>query len=227
MASQARRHMPYVPQALILAASCLFCLALMFVRIQMTGKVTYIFLAWNLFLAVIPFFLSLLIHTFVSAGAKRWVVFLASFIWLLFFPNALYIITDFVHLKSRHGIPLWYDSLLIFSFAWNGALCGFFSLRILHTEFESMVGRAFGWGFAAFALLVGSFGIYIGRFLRWNSWDIVNNPLPLVSDIITLVRNPADNPQSIAVTAFFFLFLFMAYASMVTFASIRGDERNR
>ena len=77
-------------------------------------------------------------------------------------------------------MPHWYDVLLLTAFSWNGLLLGFASLQVVHgvVQRRRNVGR--GWGVAVAALFLAGFGIYLGRFERWNSWDVVTNPLALV-----------------------------------------------
>jgi uncharacterized membrane protein len=101
-----------------------FTLSLLIIRIVLSNELTYIFLAWNLFLAWIPFALSQKL----SKLTNRWKILFITALWLLFLPNAPYIITDFLHLKQRTSIPYWYDILLLFSAALNGLLLGLSSL---------------------------------------------------------------------------------------------------
>ncbi|MDR2021129.1 MAG: DUF1361 domain-containing protein [Treponema sp.] len=133
--------------------------------------------------------------------------------WLLFFPNAPYILTDLLYLRLKTNMPVWYDLLLILSFAWTGLLFGFLSLwniekilsrffRPLHTTIISTV-----------FLFIGSFGIYIGRYLRWNSWDVITEPLGLMYDIGYRFINPHEHPGTWGMTIFMGLFLNMLYWS--------------
>jgi uncharacterized membrane protein len=113
----------------ILALSCVGGIALLYLRFYLSHSRAYELLIWNLFLATVP----LLISTFIMA-CHRWLpgIFLLMLagVWLLFFPNSPYIITDFIHLKARHQIPVWFDALLLFTFAWNGLLMGIISILI-------------------------------------------------------------------------------------------------
>lgn len=120
----------------ILTASVLFSILLVAARVWRSHSLLYISLIWNLLLAWIPYAVSLL-----ATGKKRWfshpaIFYTGSLIWLLFFPNAPYIITDLFHLEQRPGIPLWFDLLLIFSFAWNGLIFGYLSLMKMEREFR-------------------------------------------------------------------------------------------
>jgi uncharacterized membrane protein len=104
---------------------------------------------------------------------------LALAAWLLFIPNSFYIITDLVHFTHIRTAPKWFDLLLIFSFAWNGILCGIISLRRVESLMILLRGKQFSVFLVFVVMWLCSFGIYIGRFLRYNSWDIITNPFSL------------------------------------------------
>lgn len=191
--------------------SSMLCLLLLIVRIQWSGSIFYVFLVWNLFLAWIPFLCAFLLAE-AKAGARSKYMLAALFgVWLLFFPNSPYIVTDLFHFRQKLGIPLWFDLVLILSFAWNGLLLGFASLfevqRFLKFYFNA--GRVNA--FIVFLMILCSFGIYLGRYPRWNSWDIISNPVALSGDIINMLLHPLENTRMIGVTFFFSLFLIASY----------------
>jgi uncharacterized membrane protein len=190
-----------------------FAISLLVVRILLTRQLTYIFLVWNLFLAWLPYLLSVL----VTYACRRhlWLGALpAAGCWLLFFPNAPYIITDFLHLAPRAPIPQWYDLLILASFSWTGMFLALVSLATLHTIVGERIGRLGGWAFATLALALGSLGIYLGRFLRWNSWDLFFNTRTVLADLGTRALHPLAYRQTYAVTILFFAFLFTCYLIM-------------
>ena len=168
------------------------------------GKFTYLFFVWNLFLAAIPLYIS----SFLLQAQKKNIHYLLFIIWILFFPNALYIITDLLHLKERNNVPLWFDVLLIFSAAINGLLMAFISLYqvdlFLQTKFNIQKTKLILYA----CLFISSFGIYVGRFLRWNSWDIFFNPFQFSLEIIQPFINPFHHPRTWGVTITFYLFLW-------------------
>lgn len=186
-----------------------FSFALLFARTYYSGTALYGFLIWNLFLAFIPFAISSFIRLNRSMPT---LLFLAlAFIWLLFFPNAPYILTDLFHLRARDGVPLWFDLIVILSFAWNGLLLGFVSLSDIQKEFQERFGALNSSLVVIFSLFLASFGIYLGRFLRWNSWDLVTQPLALISDIWVRFANPLEHPGTWGVTLIFSVFLGLCY----------------
>ncbi|GAA4349234.1 DUF1361 domain-containing protein [Hymenobacter saemangeumensis] len=196
-----------------LAASVGLSLLLIVGRVILSGNGKFLFLAWNLFLALIPFGLSTLLGVS-KAPLKGRLLLPVGLAWLLFFPNAPYILTDLFHLRARPGVPLWYDLALILSCAWNGLMLAYASL----TDMQHLVNRRFGfwagWAFAGAALMLSSFGIYLGRYLRFNSWDVLTNPLTLFYDIISRLLHPFSYPGTWGVTVVFGLLLLMGYSTV-------------
>lgn len=159
-------------------------LALLVTRIVVLDRFTFSFLAWNLFLAALPLAFALLLRSLLGRGAP--VVVVASFfaLWLLFLPNAPYLVSDLVHLRPRRGVPHWLDITMLASFAVTGLLFGAASLAaVTHVVVARsvVVGRVFVVVVAALA----GFGVHLGRFARWNSWDIVAHPRAVLDDAVT------------------------------------------
>ena len=194
-------------RSLILGALVAWCGMLLFVRIVRTGSLAYSFLVWNLFLAAIPAVAAALFVRAKSAIAQTcWFA-----VWLLFLPNAPYIVTDFMHLYPRPHAPLWFDVALILSFAGTGLLLGYSSLADVQSVIARRFGNAAGWSVAFTALLLSGVGIYMGRFLRWNSWDAFTNPLEMSSYIVSRVANPLSHLRPIGVTVIYGIGLVLGY----------------
>lgn len=140
---------------------------------------------------------------------------LASFaIWLLFLPNAPYILTDFIHLKYRPPVPLWYDVLMLFSCAGTGLLLGYGSVMLVQRDLARRHGPRAGWIAAGAALVLSAFGIYLGRFLRWNSWDALTDPVPLFAEIAEHLTNPFHHPRTFGVTILYGVALLLGYVAL-------------
>ncbi|MGH2646674.1 MAG: DUF1361 domain-containing protein [Ginsengibacter sp.] len=184
-----------------------FTIILIVFRGFYSGSLMYLFFVWNLFLAIIPFRLSSLLLQKQNINL-HWFIFLS---WILFFPNALYIITDFVHLKERNNVPLWFDVILIFSAAVNGLLMAFISLYQVELFLRSKFTDKKTQVLLAVCLFISSFGVYIGRFLRWNSWDIFLNPFQFTLEIIQPFMNPFQHLRTWGITVIFFLFFSSIY----------------
>ena len=197
----------------VLAASLSLSLLLVAGRVLMTGRGIFLFLVWNLFLAVIPFAISTMLGTAKGPLRARLLVPVGA-AWLLFFPNAPYILTDLFHLERRAGVPLWYDLALILSCAWNGLMLAYASLADMQRLVQLRLGTGAGWAFATLALLLSSFGIYLGRYLRFNSWDVLANPLTLFFDIVNRILHPFSFPGTWGVTLVFGLFLLVGYGTV-------------
>jgi len=198
---------------LVLGASLALSVVLITFRVFFTRELTFVFLLWNLFLALIPFGLSSMLG--LSAGRlKARVLLPVGLVWLLFFPNAPYILTDLFHLERRTGVPYWYDLALILSCAWNGLMLAYASLTDMQALVTRRLGWWAGWGFATVALLLSSFGVYLGRYLRFNSWDIITNPLTLFFDIVSRLLHPFSYPATWGVTLLFGVFLLLGYATV-------------
>jgi uncharacterized membrane protein len=191
-----------------LAASMAFSVLLVTIRIFSTGTLTFIFLNWNLFLAFIPYAISSFaeFNTGRVRHRGRFAVLLAA--WLLFIPNSFYIITDLFHLGIS-TVPLWFDLALLLSFAWNGLLLGVLSVRQIERIIHSLWPRFHELFFLLPIMFLNALGVYIGRYLRFNSWDVVSNPLELAGDISCLVLHPLASKPAWA--------MISCYAVLMTF----------
>ena len=147
---------------------------------------TFLFLVWNLFLAWIPYWISLTLERLPSGWLS--LPFLA--VWLVFFPNAPYLVTDLLHVHYRHGVPLWYDTMMLFSFAWTGLLLGFLSLFEVQRYLEKRLNKTMVNALVGVAIGLGGFGVYLGRYQRWNTWDLLTNPYQLFWDMMAVLVHP-------------------------------------
>ena len=195
---------------MLFTALVCWCAALLAARFVRSHSIGYGFLAWNLFLALVPAVAALVLRR-----ANSRIVKIALFLlWLAFLPNAPYMVTDFVHLTRRPPIPLWFDIALLISFAETGLLLAYGSVA----DVQGVVTRAFnpaaGWMVAIGSLLLSGFGIYAGRFLRWNSWDPLADPARLAAAIAQRGINPLDHPRTLVVTAIYGVGLALGYAGV-------------
>lgn len=200
-------------ETIFMAGLSIICLVFSLFRYVYTDTKVFLFLNWNLFLAFIPWALSSLLILKPKLSGSKFILAFVFCSWLLFFPNAPYILTDLYHLRLRSSMPVWFDLVLILSFAWTGLMFGFMSLW----DIEILAGKFFNKKFipviSSVLLIAGSFGIYIGRFLRWNSWDIISQPFNLMYDIADRVINPFEHMRTWGVTILMGLFLNILYWS--------------
>ena len=201
-----------------LVAASLFCVALVLVR--ESGSAKFGGLIWNLFLAWIPFLLAVAVYDGWRRRRSGGSLVALGALWLLFFPNAPYIVTDFVHLEHNADAPYWYDAVTVSAFAWTGLLLGFASLFLMQTVVRQWRGVVSGWIFAGVALALGSLGIYLGRVLRLNSWDALEHPSVLPRIAHAVARDPFAYQEAIGVTVLFTLALGFAYLLLYNFAVV-------
>jgi uncharacterized membrane protein len=198
-----------------------FCLLLELIRIAVSNSLHYIFLPWNLLLAYVPLWISS--KKFVPQtnspvnrkGVSRffhvWKHFFWIAAWFIFLPNAPYLITDLIHLKERHPVPFYFDTVLVFLYAVNGLIFFFVSVSQGEQYWRKKIPSiSVNWFFLG-AFGGCSFGIYLGRFGRFNSWNVVTDPLDLFYQIADRFLFPLEHPQTWAVTLLFSILLFLLY----------------
>ena len=191
----------------------LWCALLIGYRIHLAPDGLALGLLWNLFLASVP----LLWSSAFASAMRRGRGLLAGacfFLWLLFFPNAPYLLTDLLHLAPRPFVPLWFLLAMLLSCAGTGALLGYLSLMRVHCAVEEKWGQATGWVVVAASLLLCGFGIYLGRFLRWNSWDAFTKPVQLLRSVAGQFVDAGSYPHPAGVTLIFGVGLFIGYLGL-------------
>lgn len=208
-----RKYQRYHLTILLIVMS-LISFAMSLFRVFFTKSEMFLFLNWNLFLAIIPWILSTVLLIKPDMHYKRWYVLALLISWLLFFPNAPYILTDLFHLRDELTMPLWYDLIMILSFAWTGLLFGFVSLFNIEAFLKRHISHNLVPAISVFLLFLGSFGIYVGRYLRWNSWDVIQEPINLLYDIGVNIKNPFTHPRAWAMTLLMGVLLNMFYWSL-------------
>ncbi|TAD92469.1 MAG: DUF1361 domain-containing protein [Bacteroidetes bacterium] len=200
------------------AACAALVLLLWFARYVATGSPRYFFLVWNLFLAATPLIIAVLAKRYRLQGP---LLVAASVVWLLFFPNAPYIITDLYHLDHLAPVApqLWYDPLMVFVAAYTGLKMGFVSLGIMEQLWRPLLRPArqtplTPWlhtlALGAVFLATG-FGLYAGRVLRWNSWDVVSQPVALIKSVGQQLFFPLQHQQAWQFTCLYAGVLMVLY----------------
>ncbi len=161
-------------------------------EIKSTG--TFAFLLWNLFLAWIPYILALLFQRWIAKGKSLWLTGPLFFAWLVFLPNAPYIITDFLHLRWRHPIPHWFDLMTLFIFAYVGLKLGLSAVRLIHRSVAAVYSKKLAWLISICSLMLCGHGVYLGRVLRYNTWDLLYQPMEILRDFLHGAIYPLQNP---------------------------------
>jgi uncharacterized membrane protein len=212
----------------LLALASAGCAAFLILRILFTGSRIYLFLVWNLFLAWIPFGISLVLLLLTggekSRSRKKFICLLLGFLWLLFYPNAPYILTDIVHLIRLSiyymdmnelitaNALVWYDIILNAAFSIIGHLIGLFSLLFVHRVFMRLFSKKAGWLVVVSACVLSGFGIYLGRFVRLNSTDVLIYPFISLKEIVGNLLYIKAILFSLSVGFFIFITYISVYA---------------
>lgn len=175
-------------------------------------SLAYDYMLWNLLLAWLPLLFALrVIHVLRTKRWSAWEPLLFTLLWLIFLPNSFYMISDFIHLRDVPTVDVLYDGVLFTSFIYTAVLLGFSSMYLLHLELKKRLRTTTAASLMAFTLLLCCVGIYIGRDLRWNSWDVVTNPAGLLFDVSDRVLHPRAYPQMFTTILSFFALLGSMY----------------
>jgi len=160
---------------------CFFWGALALIRMYLTESTHLGWLVWNLILAFLPYLFALAFMTW-----KGIVRYFAFFFWLFFLPNSFYILTDFVHLY-RFPEMIYYDIVYISSMAFAWMVSWYASLELMHKYWNIHYHKVLSWFFVIGTIVISIIGVYIGRFLRFNSWDIIDNPSQILHEVWLLI----------------------------------------
>ncbi len=198
----------------MLTLSMGFSIALVMARVTYTGKHTYLSLIWNLFLAWLPYMVSTWLQKrdLVYTNPLKFVM--VAFVWLLFIPNSFYIMTDLFHLGEHNNVPNWFDLALIISFAWDGLLLGVLSVRQMEKMMQQFLPGIRELFFIYPIMWLNALGIYIGRYPRFNSWDIVTNPIGLTTYILRMLWHPIQFKYAWGMVACFSIFMTLVYLTI-------------
>lgn len=205
----------------LLCAISVFAVVMALMRFFVTSYTIYLFMLTNLFLAFVPWFISSIIQT--HEIKNRFLFAVLIFFWIIFFPNAPYMLTDLIHLGKNRAAPLWYDLIMLLTFGFAGLYYAFVSLRVLEVELQKKTcfKKRTIFILRVIYIYVASFGVYIGRFLRYNSWDIIGNPVAVICDVVKRIILPFNHPGAWGFTILtgtllnlLYLFYFQGFSRM-------------
>ena len=186
-----------------------FTLVLLAARVFYTGTVMYFFYPWNLFLALVPVFFSGLLLKQKTLNYKSILLF---GLWLLFLPNAPYLVTDIFHFEERAPVPFWFDLMLVVSGAWNGILLCMISLFRIERFLKTACTPKLTDKIMPLIIFLCGYGVYIGRYLRYNSWDVVTEPVGILRTSTHHIHHPFQN-----LNVWLFTFVFASFLGIVYF----------
>ena len=207
-----------------LLISNLVSIVLFVMRVGATHSTDYWFLFWNLLLAWVPLIFVFMLRS--QLKRKSWkepIPVIYTLLWLGFLPNSFYLMSDLIHLQNTESARVLFDAVLFLSFIWNGLIAGMLSIIWVHQALLKRWGRAAAAGVIGIVLLLTSFAIYLGRNLRWNTWDVLVNPAGILFDVSERVINPFSHPQVLLTTLTFFMLLGSMY--MVVWQFYRAFSR--
>jgi len=212
----------------MLAMSSIVSIGLFAARATTSDSYRYAFLVWNLFLAWIPFGFAWVAYTSTHLPKFLMVTLVGgcAIFWLLFFPNAPYILTDFQHLaKLNSEAPVWYDVLMLIWFSWSGLFLGIISMYLMQKIVAKWLGEKASWVFVVTVTVLSSLGIYVGRFLRWNSWDVLIKPLKMTSIILDDFSQTQE--RTLTFSLLFALFFLFVYVTIFLFAKLINEQKTK
>jgi uncharacterized membrane protein len=237
---EGRNRARFLKLCAVLAILAVGCFTLYAFRVAISGKTSYRFLVWNLLLAIVPYVIAaigaMLIADSRSVRGRNLVAALVAVLWLVFYPNAPYIFTDFIHVINKTYLRsspsewlnlnalIWYDLLMNAAFAFIGHFVGLASMWLMQSVLAKIWGKRAALGLVGAAILLSGFGIYLGRFSRLNSWDLVFDFKKVASE----VAEASADPKAILFSVAFSLFILLSYAALVVFKRLElPDLRER
>jgi len=204
-----------------LGVASALCLGLELVREHRYGAYDFRFLIWNLILAWNPLLIALIVYDRYRRGRPLLLLAPALVLWLLFLPNAPYIVTDFVHLSAGSPAPLWLDGVEVSAFAWTGMLLGFVSLYLVHAVARHRLGAVPSWIGVLGVLALISVGVYLGRVKRWNSWDLLTQPGARLAQLHAHLGDPASLTRAVGISLAVTCLLATAYLVFYVLMAVR------
>ncbi|HYF96665.1 MAG TPA: DUF1361 domain-containing protein [Patescibacteria group bacterium] len=207
--------------------TCLVSVGLLAGRVMFSDSLRYIFLIWNLVLAIVPLLLAWwLVERLRTQSWLKWQQILITALFISFLPNAFYLITDFVHLRQTNEVNLYFDVIMLSSFVLNGIVLGFISIYMVHRELRKRFREQDALIVIGVVFLLASFATYLGRFTRFNTWDILLRPAGLLFDVSDRFINPSRHTDTYVATISLFVVLsttyLVFYSSMLTFRKFKA-----
>lgn len=213
---------------LALGVSSLASISLYFMGAWSNHDYAFSYLPWNLMLAWLALVVTLWLERTIHRNLwSSWYALAVTMLWLGLLPNTFYMISDFVHIQEINRVDLLYDVVMFTSFILNGVMLGFMSMFIVHRELMKRLAARSAHICMGIIMLLCSFAIYIGRELRWNTWDILTNPSSLLFDVSDRVLNPKEHPQAFTTTISFFVLLTTLYAVLWHITKLGRQQRDQ
>lgn len=199
-----------IPKSIIFLT--IFSITLNILRIVIWHKYSFVYILWNIVLAFIPLIISFFLLVFSQKSTNKKIIFIiGGFLWLVFIPNAIYITTDFVHLGVVRAVPIIYDVVLLFTSALLGLIFGLISVSHIEHIIRIKYSKDITITLMSLIIFIISFGVYLGRFLRFNSWDIFAKPVVFLNGLKETFTNINNFVEALCYTILFFFFILILY----------------
>lgn len=183
--------------------------------IYLSGYLAYKSLLWNFFLAAIPYPWALVTAALHRRLPGQWLyLIIPGLFWLAFLPNAPYLVTDVVHFRGYFSLRMWHEVISMVALVWTGLFIAIYSLRTMQTIVQDYSNAFMSWLFVMAILLLNGLGVYLGRFLRWNSWDLLTNPGRIMDDTLTLFNGSSGSLTSLFFIVQMAIFLLVCYITV-------------
>lgn len=205
----------YLAAVGLLSAAAIVMLGL---RILLTGTARYWFVPENLALAWAGLFWAWLLCR--ELKTRRWLSWQnlgLSFLWLVFLPNTWYVLTDFIHIYPNGEVSQLFDIVLMSLLVFTGFILGFTSLFLIHRELLARLSSFKSYMLIELTIFSSSFAIYLGRDLRWNSWDVIKNPGYILINLSDRIIDPFGSQRALNVTLMFFMMISIIYLAFWIF----------
>jgi uncharacterized membrane protein len=186
-----------------------FSVIILMIRMKLNKSFFFLFLIWNVFLAIIPYAITMYLSTKPNLSKLKFMFWFLG--WLAFLPNAPYIVTDLIHLRSGNANLLWLDILVVLSFALSGIFLFYLSISEMQNLVSHQFKKAPVNALTTIILFLCGFGVYLGRFLRYNSWEIISDPKYLILDVVNILITPFQNTEAWLFTLGFGTFLIVGF----------------
>ena len=191
------------------------------------------FMLWNTFLALIPFVLSLWLFRGKGSGVRRLSWWIGFVVFVAFLPNAPYVLTDIIHIVRfiREGAPMWTIVLVLIPQYLLFILIGVeaYVASLVNLGHYLRKQRREKWILPTELTLhaLCAIGIFLGRFPRFNSWDILTGPHRLMMYLVRALLNPEYlGVMAITFTIIAALYWPMKQVTLALMFYIRANQKN-
>lgn len=217
---------PYKNIIVLLILSNALSVLLFALRIIGADNTRYWFMVWNLTLAwIAPVIAWILIRRLHHAPWKHWLNIVLTMLWLGFLPNSFYMVSDLIHVELTGEVNIIFDAVLFTSFIFNGFIAGYLGTYLVHRELLKRMTIPKAYVIILAVFMLSSYAVYMGRVLRWNTWDALLQPAAVLFDVSDTIVRPLSHADAYVITGSFTLLISVFY--LFAFEIMRTLRGNR